>query len=239
VPTKWPPQPQLRPGRQRETTRAYGRLQWPCGGNGKVVALRPEPVALLRARKGRACAERSRASPRGNRQGQGLRTTATSPNSNAQGTPFVTTTTQTSSRNSNSDTGQQTTTNNGGHPEIARTRESSTRQGSLQRVSSSRGRGGNNDSITPPRWPGPGCAERGGPTGPRTTTAAPAASAEAWALESRPHPQRRRSGHVPRHGGVDARRGPDRHLLHRRGRNAREPRYRSERARRHRRAARA
>jgi hypothetical protein len=44
-------------------------------------------------------------------------TTATSPNDNAQGTPFVTTTTQTSSCNSNSDTGQQTTTtNNGGHP---------------------------------------------------------------------------------------------------------------------------
>jgi hypothetical protein len=44
-------------------------------------------------------------------------TTATSPNSTAQGTPFVTTTTQTSACNSNSDTGQTTTTTNrGGHP---------------------------------------------------------------------------------------------------------------------------
>jgi hypothetical protein len=44
-------------------------------------------------------------------------TTATSPNNNGQGTPFVTTTTQTSSCNSNSDTGQTTTTTNrGGHP---------------------------------------------------------------------------------------------------------------------------
>jgi hypothetical protein len=44
-------------------------------------------------------------------------TEQTSPNDNAQGTPFTTTTTQTSSCNSNSDTGQTTTTTNGGgHP---------------------------------------------------------------------------------------------------------------------------
>jgi hypothetical protein len=41
----------------------------------------------------------------------------TSPNSNAQGTPFTTTQTQTSSCNSSSDTGSTTTTvNGGGHP---------------------------------------------------------------------------------------------------------------------------
>jgi hypothetical protein len=44
-------------------------------------------------------------------------TTQTSPNNNAQGTPFTTTQTQTSACNSNSDTGSQTTTvNGGGHP---------------------------------------------------------------------------------------------------------------------------
>jgi hypothetical protein len=44
-------------------------------------------------------------------------TTATSPNDNGQGTPFVTTETQTASCNSASDTGETTTTTNrGGHP---------------------------------------------------------------------------------------------------------------------------
>ena len=44
-------------------------------------------------------------------------TTQTSPNDNAQGTPFTTTETQTSACNSNSDTGATTTTvNGGGHP---------------------------------------------------------------------------------------------------------------------------
>jgi hypothetical protein len=43
--------------------------------------------------------------------------TQTSPNDNAQGTPFTTTETQTSACNSNSDTGATTTTvNGGGHP---------------------------------------------------------------------------------------------------------------------------
>ena len=43
--------------------------------------------------------------------------TATSPNDNAQGTPWTTTETQTSACNSNSDTGSTTTTvNGGGHP---------------------------------------------------------------------------------------------------------------------------
>jgi hypothetical protein len=44
-------------------------------------------------------------------------TEETSPNNNAQGTPFITTETQTSACNSNSDTGETlTTTNRGGHP---------------------------------------------------------------------------------------------------------------------------
>jgi len=44
-------------------------------------------------------------------------TEETSPNNNAQGTPFITTETQTSSCNSASDTGETTTTTNrGGHP---------------------------------------------------------------------------------------------------------------------------
>jgi hypothetical protein len=50
----------------------------------------------------------------------GTTTADSSPNDNAQGTPFITTTTtQTSACNSNSDTGQtttSTTTNRGGHP---------------------------------------------------------------------------------------------------------------------------